>query len=193
MKNRSKKLKTPKNNLKKGNVDFDKEKFKKAIKHYDKALKKIEKDLKEPHTKKMKMRTVDEGSLDMSHPPDGIDDIYIKIKNPGKPNKPIKVELKISDLCVDGSTTEDAGMKMAFMTLGKFITNDRLTDEGFDVTNKWFKKFDENQQIDRFIEIFTFFELPLTEDNMIQSSPNGKKDSFKFKENGIEEIGGQTG
>jgi len=187
-----KKIEKAQNELEKGNLKFDDGEFEKAIKYYDEVLKKIQKALKEPHAKKMKMKAVDEGSADLSHPPDGIDDIYVKIKNPGKSNKPIKVELKIRDVCVDGTTHDDASMKMAFST-GVFLTPEGLTDDGFSITNKWFKKNDENKQIDPFTVFTTFFKLPDTGDDMIQKSPEKNKGSFDYNDDGISEIGDQTG
>ena len=187
-----KKIEKAQNELEKGNSKFNEGEYKKAIKHYDEALKKIQKALNEPHAKKMKMKTVDEGSADLSHPADGIDDIYIKIKNPGKTNKSIKIDLKIRDICVNGVTHDDAAMKMAFST-GVFLTPEGLVDEGFTITNKWFKKNDENKKIDPFTTFTTFFKLPDTGDDMIQKHPESKKGSFDYNEKGISEIGEQTG
>lgn len=183
-----KKIENAQKQFEKGNLDFDNENFKKAIKHYDNSLKQIQKALKELHAKKMKV--TDQGAGDISG--DELDDIHIKIKNPGTSKKPIKVDLKIKDSCVNGITAEEAGMKIAFMGPGLFIVNERLTDEGFDVTSKWFKKNDENKQIDRFTEIFTFFSLPPSGDNMIQKNQKNQG-SFEHNEIGISEIGGQTG
>lgn len=173
----------------KGNLSFSDSDFVKALNQFEKAWKKIEKALKEPHT--IKMETVDEvsGSLDF----DNINDIYLKIENPEKSTKPIKIDIKIRDACVNGITHNDAIMKMAFMGPGKFITNERLTDEGFNVSNKWFKKNDENKQIDRFTEIISFFIMPITGDDMIQISSDENIGSFDYNEVGIAKIGNQTG
>lgn len=150
----------------------------------EKMLKELEK-----HTKKMKV--VKEEVIDYLDQDDDIIDIYLKIKNPGKSSKSIKVDFKIKDTCVNGITHEEATMKMAFSEgplLPKF-----LTDEGFEVTNKWFKKNDDNKQIDPFTDFTTFFKIPATGDDMIQKNSEKKKGSFEYNSKGISQIGGQTG
>lgn len=184
-----KKIKKAQKEFQKGESKLNDLDFKKAINHFEKALKDIQKALKEPHAKKMQVvKEIISGDISG----DAVDDVYLKIKNSEKSNKPIKVDLKIKDSCVNGISADDAGMKMAFMEPGSFIVNERLTDEGFNVTSKWFKKNDENKQIDRFIEIFTFFSLPPSGDNMIQVNQKNQG-SFEYNKIGISEIGGQTG
>lgn len=187
--NTIKKIEKSQDEFEKGNSNLANNEYDEMIKHYGKSLSIIQKALKEPHAKKMKV--IDEESGDLSG--DDIDDIYLKIKNPEKSNKAIKLDLKIKDSCVNGVIHDEAIMKMAFMGPGVYITNERLTDEGFDVTNNWFKKNDENKQIDRFTEIITFFSLPPTGDDLIQKNPEDNKGSFDYNEKGIKEIGGQTG
>ncbi|MCV0430284.1 tetratricopeptide repeat protein [Nitrosopumilus sp.] len=184
-----KKIEKAQKQFEKGNLYFDEGNFKKAVKHYDKALKQIQKTLNEPHMKKMKI--VDEGAGDFTG--DGLDDVYLKITNPGKPNKGIKVDFKITDACVNGATYEDAGMKMAFST-GKFLTPEGLVDEGFEITNEWFKKKknDDNKQIDPFTHYTTLFMLPESGDDLIQKKIDSKEGSFEHNEI-ISEIGDQTG
>ena len=150
------------------------------------------KEKDKPHVKKMKV--TDEGAGDLSYPSDGIDDIYLKIKNPGKSNQAIKVDIKITDSCVNGINHDDASMKMAFST-GVYLHPSVLVDEGFTITNDWFKKKknDVNRQIDPFTNFETFFELPKTGDDMIQKNPINKKGSLKYNENPISELGGQPG
>ena len=184
-----KKIEKAQKQFEKGNTDLDNEKFKKAIKHYEKALKEIQKALKEPHAKKMK--PVKGIIIDTLEQNDELNDIYIKIKNPNKSNKPIKIDFKIRDNCVNGVTHDDAEMKMAF-SVGS-LTPSALTDEGFEITNKWFKKNDENKQIDPFTDFINFFEIPETGDDMIQKNPGNKKGSFEYNSKGISQIDGQTG
>ena len=81
---------------------------------------------------------------------------------------------------------------MAFST-GPFLTPAGLTDEGFEITNKWFKKYDEDKQIDPFTDYTTFFRLPDSGDDMIQKNFENKKGSFEFNESGISELDGQEG
>ena len=184
-----KKIEKAQEQFEKGNADYDNEKFKKAVMHYDNSLKQIEKALKEPHAKKMKpIKGIIVGTLEQN---DELDDIYIKIKNPGKSNKPIKIDFKIRDNCVNGITHDEAEMKMAF-SIGS-LTPTALTDEGFDITNKWFKKNDDNKKIDPFTDFTTFFDIPETGDDMIQKKPENKKGSFEYNSVGISQIGGQTG
>jgi hypothetical protein len=184
----AKKIESAQKQFEKGNSDFDNENFKKAIKHYDNALKKIQKALEEPHMKKIK-RIVDKGSGDFNG--DELDDVYMKIITPKNPNKPIKVDFKITDACVNGATHDDAGMKMTFST-GQFLSPSGIVTEGFEITNKWFLKNDENKQIDPFTEYTTHFMLPATGDDMIQKNTENKKGSFKHK-NSISKLGGQSG
>lgn len=188
-----KKLEKAQKTFEKGNLEFVNGNFQKAIKHFGDAWNKIQKALKEPHAKKMKkVNETDEiWTRDTSQPPDGIADVYLKIDHPKKLNKAIKVDIKIKDTCVNGITHDDAAMKIAFIVPG-FIRNSGLTDEGFDVTNKWFKKNDENKQIDRVTELDPF-SLPPTGDDMIQKNQEDNKSSFDYNGLGIEEIGDQTG
>jgi len=188
-----KKLEKAQKTFEKGNSEFVNGNFQKAIKHFGDAWNKIQKALKEPHTKKMK--AMDDSNLiftrDTGQPPDGIADVYLKFEHPKKSNKAIKVDIKIKDTCVNGITHDDAAMKIAFIDF-THIHNNRLTDEGFEVTNKWFKKNDEDKQIDR-VTNFDGFVFPSTGDDMIQKNLDGNKSSFNYNEFGIDEIGGQTG
>ena len=142
-----------------------------------------------PHIKKMKL--VKETIVDTLEQNDDLNDIFIKIKNPGKSNKPIKVDFKIRDNCVNGITHDEVTMKIAFSE-GPLYPQ-FLTDDGFEITNKWFEKNDENKQIDPFTTFTTFFKIPETGDDMIQKNPGNKKGSFKYNSVGIHEIDGQTG
>lgn len=183
-----KKIEKAQEQFEKGNTDFDNKKFKKAISHYDKALKKIQKALKEPHMEKIK-RSVDKDSGDFNG--DGLDDVNLKIVTPKNPNKPIKVDFKITDACVNGATFDDAGMKMAFST-GQFLSPAGIVTDGFEITNKWFLKNDENKQIDPFTDYTTFFMLPTSGDDMVQKNIENKKGSFKHKDS-ISKLGEQSG
>lgn len=188
-----KKIEKAEKKLEKGDSKIVKGDYEKAIKYFGDAWNEIEKALKVPHAKKMKK--INETTLvgDFSQPPDGIADIYLKIEKPKKSNKAIKVDIKIKDTCVNGITHDDAAMKLAFNEPGNY-NNDGLIDEGFDVTNKWFKKNDESKQIERVIEIpGDASELPITGEDMIQKNQDNKKGSFDFNEIGIEEIGDQSG
>jgi len=173
----------------KGNSELDNENFQKAVKHFGDAWNKTQKALKEPHAKKMKL--VNEIIVTTLEQNDDLNDIFIKIENPGKSNKPIKVDIKIRDNCVNGITHDDATMKIAFSE--EIFLPAFLTDEVFEITNKWFKKNDDNKQIDPFTDFTTFFEIPETGDDMIQKNPGDKKGSFEYNSVGISEIDGQTG
>lgn len=188
-----KKIEKAQKKFEKGNSELIEKDFEKAVKYFGEAWNEIQKALKEPHAKKMKRINETTLSADFSQPKDGIADIFLKIENPKKSGKAIKVDIKIKDTCVNGITHNDAAMKIAFNEPGR-VSNDGLVDEGFDVTNKWFKKNDESKQIERVIEIPLDREfLPITGEDMIQKNQEDKKGSFNFNEIGIEEIGDQSG
>ena len=104
-----KKLDKAENRFEKGEEFLEDEKYQKAIKNFIKAWDQIKKSLKDPHFKKMKMVGL-EGTLDMNF--DKIPDVYLKIVDPGKPNKPKIVQMKITGPCVNGEIHDDAAMKI---------------------------------------------------------------------------------
>jgi len=143
--------------------------------------------------KKMNSKEKETGDLNF----DGIDDIYLKIVNSGIKNKPIKIDIKIKDTCVNGIQVEDAAMKIGISKNSSIITPEFFTDE-FIVSNKWFdskKTDDENHQIDLAVISSTseFFgpNLPVSGEDMIQGNDKSK-DSMKYKDT-IDKIGGQSG
>jgi len=135
-----------------------------------------------------------EGTIDADN--DGTDDVYIKIKNVAKA---IKVDFKVRDDCVDGTTYEDAEMKLGLSNIVRFPVNNFdkvvwLTDE-VDAKNKWFEKNDPNKRIDTFVPSSTSeltFDFPVSGDNIIQKNLDEKKNSVKHKD-AIQKIGGQSG
>lgn len=187
-----KKIEKAQKEFEKGNTEFENKNFKKAIKYYDNSLKQIEKALKEPHMKKMNLVEL-EGTLNFDWHINDLDDVYLKIIDPKKSDKPKKVEIKIAKECVKGDNYEDAAMKVGF-SIEKSRTLEYL-DEEFEITNKWFKKYDFNKKIDPVV-IKTLreydFEFPESGDDLIQKNPSNMKGSFEFIPS-IPELDGQSG
>ena len=162
-----------------------------AIKNFKKAFNLIKKSLKDPHFKKMKMDDERVGFLDNTF--DNIPDVYIKIITPSKPDKPNKIQIKITGPCVNGEIHDDASMKVGFST--QVIRSLEFFDEEITATNKWFKKHDPDKKIDLVIitTVNEYAHFPISGDDLIQKNPEDKKGSFEFISSPISEIGNQTG
>ncbi len=174
----------------KGNEFAEDDNCPKAIKNYVKSLVQIKNSLKEPNVKKMKMVEF-EGTGDFNW--DGLDDVYLKVINPDKSNKPKQVQIKITGECVNGEIHDDAAMKIGFSTQVRKSTE--FFDEEFTATNKWFKKHDLDKKIDLVVinSVSGYFEFPTRGDDLIQKNPEDEKGSFKFIPTSISELEGQSG
>lgn len=185
-----KKLNKASNNLENGAELLENEKYLKAIKNFEKAWDQIKKALKDPHFKKLKIVEL-EGVDDMNF--DGIPDVYLKIVEPGKQNKPKELHMKITGECVNGETHDDAAMKIGFST--QVVRSLEFFDDEVTATNKWFKKYDLNKKIDPVIisTVNEYAHFPVSGDDIIQKNPGNKIGSFEFNPNPISIIGDQTG
>ncbi len=189
-----KKLDKAINKFEKGNEFLEDDNYSKAIKNYTKAWDHIKKALKDPNFKKMKIVEL-EGTLDMNF--DGVPDVYLKVIDPNKKNKPKQIQIKITGECVNGEIYDDARMKIGLSVPdpGPGLFPLEFFDEEVHATNKWFKKNDPNGRIDPAVisTIAEFFSFPASGDDLIQKNPEDKKGSFDFTLDPISEIGDQSG
>ncbi len=170
-----KKLDKATNNLEKGEDYLEDGKYVKAIKNFGKSWDQIKKALKDPHFKKLKLIHL-EGTADLDYDDDK--DIYLKILKPKKPNKPYQVEIKMTSECLKGNTHDTAGLKIGFS--GPTSLSTESFHEEFNMTNKWFKKYDLDRQIDTVVidSVSTYFKFPETGDNFIQINSETMEGSF---------------
>ncbi len=174
--------------------DLAKNKPDKAIDHYKKAW---------DHSSLghiLDMSNIDTGSYDAEN--DGLIDYFLILHSTKNSKKPIQIDYKIQDECVDlgpkdpsnigGDTFEDAAMKIGISTPTP-STRQWLTDD-VKAWNDWFKskKNDENQLIGLFYTdtSFPFFEDDINGENVIQG--NDKGNSFTHFSS-IDELDGQSG
>lgn len=124
---------------------------------------------------------------------DGLTDYYVKAHFTGKSQQTYKVDYKIQDECVDGSTFDTAKMKLGFTSTERFFF-DRVWFSDIEVWNPWFRagSNDENKRIDLVSLPNGALPIPFPEsgDDLIVSS--GKTGSFKHKDR-IAELDGQPG
>ena len=167
------------------NSDHDK-----AMKKFLKSWDLIKQSLKDPNVKKMKMIEF-EGTGDFNF--DGVPDVYLKLVDVDKANKPKQVKIKITGECVNGVIHDDASMKIGFST------QERLSivffDEEFTATNKWFKKYEPDKKINPVVitTVAEYFSFPSSGDDLIQMNAGNEFGSFEFTNQPIGEIGEQTG
>lgn len=178
--------------MKKAQKNIDKNKLDKAIDHYKKAWK---------HAFMGDDTMVLDSEIwtdDLNN--DGLFDYYAVVTQTGDSKKPIKIDYKIQDECVDlgprdpddvgGDTYDDVAMMMGVSTPDR---NTWLIDDMI-VWNDWFKKKnnDENQMVD--LVYSPVRKMPkiqfLDGDLVIQDDK--KKPSFEHLET-ISELGGQSG
>ena len=182
-----KKLEKANKEMSYGQNDVDENKLDKALDHFKKAwkLSKMGEDIDVP----------DSGSADFSN--DGIPDYFVQLQYTGKDKKPVILDYKIQNECVDlgpkdpkdvgGDTYDDAAMKIGIST----VNNEWLVDD-VKVWNTWFKKNDENKKVD--LIYHPSYPLPrydqLNGESVIQTSST----SASFEQNSmIPQIGDQSG
>ena len=173
-----------------GNEFLEDEKYSKALKKYSKAWDQIKKSLKDPHFKKIKIVEF-EGIGYMNS--DNIPDVYLKVSKSTKDNKPKSLEIKITNECVTEINNDDARMKIGLSTPVNLSTE--FFDEGFEATNKWFKKNDPDKRINPVVitSVSEYFSFPESGDDLIQINEETGKGSFDFTSEPITEIGDQSG
>jgi tetratricopeptide (TPR) repeat protein len=185
-----KKLAKASNHFEKGEELLNEGKYVKANKYFEKAWDQIKKTLKDPHFKKLEIIEL-EGVGDMNF--DGIPDVYLKVTEPSKPNKPKQVHMKITGECVNGEIHDDAAMKIGFST--QIIRSLEFFDDKVSATNKWFKKYDLNKKIEPVVisTVSEYFSFPISGEDLIQKNTENKFGSFEFNPNPISILGEQTG
>lgn len=122
-------------------------------------------------------------------------DYYVKAHFTGNSNQIYKVDYKIVDECVDGSTHQAAKMKLGFSSQDFFFF-DREWFTNFDVWTPWFmaSQNDANKRIDLISlshgTLPTSF--PSSGEDIITKNQDDKKGSFTHKDS-ISELDGQAG
>lgn len=136
----------------------------------------------------------DKSANDFDFNNDNLIDYYVRAHYTGNSNQVYKVDYKIIDECVDGSTYDDAKLKLGFSTTDLFYF-DRTWFTNFDVWTQWFKSGsnDDNKRIDLISLSHGVLPIPfpLSGDDIIQNKDK-KKGSFTHK-NSIQELDGQAG
>ncbi len=177
-------------NFEEGDELLDNSDYDKAMKKFLKSWDLIRQSLKDPNVKKMKMIEF-EGTGDFNF--DGVPDVYLKLVDVDKANKPKHVKIKITGECVNGIIHDDASMKIGFSTPESLSTV--FFDEEFTATNKWFKKYDPDKKINPAVitTVAEYFSFPSSGDDLIQMNSGNEFGSFEFTNQPIIEIGEQTG
>jgi len=172
-----KKLSEAINEFEQGSELLEVDNYRMASTKFVKAMDQIKKSLKDPNIKKVEMVEL-EGTGDFNF--DGTTDVYLKVINPSKSNKPKQVEIKITGECVNGKIHDDAAMKIGFSTQSRLSTE--FFDEEFKATNKWFKKHDPDKKINPVVisSVSEYFSFPTSGDDLIQKNPENEKGSFDF-------------
>jgi hypothetical protein len=123
----------------------------------------------------------DNGVFDFNN--DGLTDYYVKAHYTGNDNQMYKIDIKVRDSCVDGSTYENATMKLGFTNQELDLALREWFTDGFNVWNPWFRSArssDPNNAID--LVSLPFGVLPIsypeTGDDLIQKNPKDKVGSF---------------
>lgn len=134
----------------------------------------------------------DSGRFDMNN--DGLTDYYVKAHYTGNSHQTYKVDYKIQDECVAGSTYQTASMKLGFTTR-EFFFFDRVWITGIDAWNPWFRagSNDDNKKVDLVAlpKGALPFPFPATGDDLIVGA-NEKRGSFTYGKS-IPELDGQSG
>jgi len=177
-------------NFEQGDEFLDNSDYDKAMKKFLKSWDLIKQSLKDPNVKKMKMIEF-EGIGDFNF--DGVPDVYLKLVDVDKANKPKQVKIKITGECVNGVIHDDASMKIGFSTQENLSIV--FFDEEFTATNKWFKKYDPDKKINPVVitTVAEYFSFPSSGDDLIQMNSGNEFGSFEFTNQPIGEIGEQTG
>ena len=128
---------------------------------------------------------------------DGLSDYYVKAHYTGKTNMVYKVDVKFIDQCVDGSTYDDAVLKIGFTNKAKYYSERYWISDGIEAWTPWFKSnkgSDGNDTID--LVVLPNGKLPIpfpsSGEDVIVKNQNDKNGSFSHRNN-IKQLDGQSG
>jgi hypothetical protein len=136
----------------------------------------------------------DKSAGDFDFDNDNLTDYYVRAHYTGNSNHVYKVDYKIMDECVDGSTYDDAKLKLGFST-PDFFYFDRTWFTNFDVWTQWFKSGSNDD--DKRLDLVSLphgalpIPFPSSGDDAIQNKDK-KKGSFTHKDD-ISELDSQAG
>lgn len=124
-------------------------------------------------------------------------DYYVKAHFTGNENQMYKIDIKVMDSCVNGTTYENATMKLGFTTLEFDFEKREWFPDVFNVWNPWFRSArstDPNNAIDLVSLPFGALPIPYPEtgDDLIQKNPRDKQGSFRHATS-MEELDDQDG
>ena len=123
---------------------------------------------------------------------DGLSDYYIKAHYTGKANMVYKIDYKFIDECVDGSTHDEAILKIGFTNQASSRERYWISD-GIEAWTPWFKSnrgADENSKID--LVEHGPIPFPTSGEDVIVKNQNDRNGSFSHRNN-IKQLDGQSG
>ena len=128
---------------------------------------------------------------------DGLSDYYVKAHYTGKTNKVYKIDVKFIDQCVDGSTHDDAVLKIGFTNKELYYSDRYWISDGIKAWTQWFKSnkdSDRNNTIDLVVLPHGTLPLPFPSsgEDVIVKNQNEKNGSFSYRKN-ITQLDGQSG
>ena len=128
---------------------------------------------------------------------DGLSDYYMKAHYTGKANKLYKVDLKFIDQCVDGSTHDEAVLKIGFTNQAFYYYDRFWISDGIEAWTPWFhsnKGTDQNNKIDLVVLPHgkNPIPFPASGEDVIVKNQNENNGSFSHK-NSIKQLDGQSG
>jgi len=128
---------------------------------------------------------------------DGLSDYYVKAHYTGKTNKVYKIDVKFIDECVDGSTHDDAVLKLGFTNKAFYYYDRHWISDGIEAWTTWFKSnkgSDRNNTIDLVVlpHGTSVTPFPSSGEDVIVKNQNEKNGSFSHRKN-ITQLDGQSG
>lgn len=127
---------------------------------------------------------------------DGLADYYVKAHFVGNENITFKVDYKVQDNCVDGSTYEDAKMKLGFSTTDLLIRDITwFTEDTIQAWTPWFKA--KNNDANNLIDLIRIpdgkpIRFSFAGDDLIQPNKKNGTGSFIHRDS-VKELDGQPG
>jgi hypothetical protein len=137
----------------------------------------------------------DSGRFDFNN--DGLDDYYVKAHYTGNQKQTYKIDYKIQDGCVSGSSYDSATMKFGFTQKEIDFSKRVWMTENIEVWNPWFRSAlstDLNHKIDLIALPVGAIPIPYPSsgDNVVVGSSKNNQGSFIHKDS-IMELDGQAG